>query len=315
MTMPLNALAFLGRHATTMMAFGVFSGLALPGLAIHLQPWLSPMVWLLMAVSMVQIRWADAVAHLKRPVLLGATLVWMLCVTPVLMWLIVKDASLSPGLIVALVLTAATSPLMSTPAVGMIIGLDAAFLLLVLVLETLLVPLTLPIVSANLVEVPISTLDLMQRLAVFVFSSVAAAVLLQRFLGETRIDAARDHLHGASVILLVGFAAGLMAGIPAAFQEDPGHVAFVTALSFAVFAGLQLAGMGAFWALGRAMGRGWDRVKILSVAFVSGNRNMAILIAVLFPAIAPDTMLYFMVGQFPIYLVPAVWEQVVERLL
>ena len=63
------------------------------------------------------------------------------------------------------------------------------------------------------------------------------------------------------------------------------------------------------------MGRDWGRVKVLSASFASGNRNLAILIAVLLPAIDPDTMLYFVVGQFPIYLMPAVWRQLAKRLL
>ncbi|PIW27780.1 MAG: hypothetical protein COW30_09480 [Rhodospirillales bacterium CG15_BIG_FIL_POST_REV_8_21_14_020_66_15] len=310
-----SALDFLGRHATTMMAVGVFSGLAFPGVTVHLQPWLTHMVWVLMFVSMVHIDWADVMGHIRRPVLLTATLVWMLAVTPVLVWLLVKDSGLSPGLIVAVVLTAASCPLMSTPAVGMVIGLDGAFLLLVLIAETFLVPLTLPVVSATLVDIPLSTLDLMGRLAALVASTFAAAVIAQKILSRVTIDGWRQPLHGVSVLLLVGFAAGLMAGVPDAFQKDPDHVVFVTALSFAVYAGLQLAGVGALVMVGRMPGRDWDRVKVLSVAFASGNRNLAILIAVLLPAIDPDTMLYFVVGQFPIYLMPAVWRQLAKRLL
>ena len=311
----ISLLAFLGRHATTMMAVGVFSGLAFPGVTIHLQPWLTHMVWVLMFVSMVHIDWADVMGHIRRPFLLGTALVWMLAITPVLTWAIVKDTGLSPGLITAVVLTAASCPLMSTPAVGMIIGLDGAFLLLVLVAETFLVPLTLPIVSTNLVATPLSTLDLMGRLAALVASTFVAAVIAQRILGKARLERLRVPLHGVSVLLLVGFAAGLMAGVPEAFADDPEHVIFVTALSFAVFIGLQLAGAGAFMLAGRAMRRDWDRVKILSAAFASGNRNLAILIAVLLPAIDADTMLYFVVGQFPIYLMPAVWRQLAKRLL
>lgn len=309
------ALGFLGRHATTMMAVGVFSGLALPGWAIHLHPWLTHMVWVLMFVSMLHIDWADVLGHIRRPFLLGATLVWMLAVTPVLVWLLVKDTGLSPGLIVAVVLTAASCPLMSTPAVGMILGLDGAFLLLVLVAETFLVPLTLPIISTNLVATPLSALDLMGRLAALVASTFFAALIVQRLLGKARLDGWRQPLHGVSVLLLVGFAAGLMAGVPAAFQADPEHVIFVTVLSFAVYAGLQLAGAGMYLAVGRALGRNWDRVKVLSGAFASGNRNLAILIAVLLPGIDADTMLYFVVGQFPIYLMPTVWRYLAKRLL
>ena len=308
-------LAFLGRHATTMMALGIFAGLGLPGLSAHLQSLIVPMVWLLMFLSMAPIRWADVAGHFRRPVLFALTMAWMLAVTPVLMWLVVKDAGLSQGLVIALVLTAATSPLLSTPAVGILIGLDGAFLLLVMVAQTLLVPLTLPGVAATLVATPISTLDLMLRLSVFVGSTVLAAMAMQRLCGMARIDGWREEIHGIAVVLLVGVAAGLMSGVPAAFRADPGHVLFVTGLSFAVYTGLQAAGAGAFWALGRLMRRDWDRIKVLTVAFASGNRNLAILIAVLLPAIDPDTMLYFVLGQFPIYLMPAVWRHLAKRLL
>lgn len=308
-------LSFLGRHATRMMALGVFLGLLLPNVMVHMQPYLTHLVWFLMVISMVQIKWADALSQLRRPILLVSTVTWMLVVSPVLMWLLVKDLGLSQGLVVALVLTAATAPLMSTPAVGMILGLDATFLLLVLVAETFLVPLTLPVISANLVATPVETFDLMIRLALLVSSTAAAAIIAQRIFGEARIEDWRDQLHGSSVLLLVIFAASLMAGVPDAFDKDPEHVLFVTALSFAVFAGLQVAGAGAFWIFGRVLRRGWTRVQVLSVAFVSGNRNLAILIAVLLPAINPDTMLYFMVGQFPIYLMPSVWKWVAKRLL
>lgn len=310
-----SPLAFLGRHGTTMMAVGLFAGLVLPGPAAHLRPWLGPMVWCLMALSLVHIRWAEVVGHIRRPVLFATTLVWMLAVTPVLMWLLVKDAGLSPGLVVAMVLTAATGPLISTPAVGMLIGLDGAFLVLVLVAETFLVPLTLPVVSATLVATPVSTFDLMGRLALLVSTTFFVALAAQRVFGIARLERWRQPMHGLTVILLVGFAAGLMSGAPAAFRADPGKVVFVTGLCFAVYLGLQAAGAVAFAAFGRVLRRDWDRAKVLTAAFVSGNRNLAILIAVLLPNIDPDTMLYFVLGQFPIYLMPALWRHLAKRLL
>lgn len=315
MNILLAPFAFLGRHGTHMMAVGVFLGLALPGPSALLRPYLSPMVWCLMFLSMAHIRWSDVAGHIRRPVLFAATLAWMLAVTPVIMWLLVKDTGLSPGLVVAMVLTAATGPLMSTPAVGMLVGLDGAFLLLVLVAETFLVPLTLPVVSSTLVATPVSTLDLMGRLALLVGSTFVAAVAAQKVAGLERLERWRQPMHGATVILLVGFAAGLMSDVPAAFRADPAKVVAVTALSFAVYGGLQLAGAGVFTLLGRVLKRDWDRAKVLSAAFVSGNRNLAILIAVLLPNMDPDTMLFFVLGQFPIYLMPTVWRHLAKRLL
>ena len=67
--------------------------------------------------------------------------------------------------------------------------------------------------------------------------------------------------------------------------------------------------------LGRVLKRDWTRVQVLSAAFTSGNRNLAILVAVLLPVAEPDTILYLMVGQFPVYLMPAVWRHLAKRLL
>ncbi len=56
------------------------------------------------------------------------------------------------------------------------------------------------------------------------------------------------------------------------------------------------------------------RCEAFSVGLASGNRAMALWIAVI-PAMHSDVFLYFAMAQFPVYLLPAVMAYVYARLL
>ena len=81
----------------------------------------------------------------------------------------------------------------------------------------------------------------------------------------------------------------------------------VTAISFVANAGLQVASALAFAWTGR--------LRALSLAFAGGNRNMALLLAILPPDIHPDVVLYFAMAQIPMYLSPALLKPLSRRLL
>lgn len=74
-----------------------------------------------------------------------------------------------------------------------------------------------------------------------------------------------------------------------------------------MFLGFLGAGAAVFAPLGRQ--------SALTVGFSSGNRNMAMLLAVLPAGVDPDIPLYFALGQLPIYVLPAVLTPIYRRLL
>ena len=53
----------------------------------------------------------------------------------------------------------------------------------------------------------------------------------------------------------------------------------------------------------------------LSAGFISGTRNLAIILAVLPANVDLDVPLFFAVGQFPIYIMPMVLRPVFRKLL
>ena len=160
----------LGRHAPVAMAFGIFIGLAVQPLASVSKPMLMPAVWALLMLSMMRLEPSIFFAVLRRPQRLGMTVFWMLVVTPLLMWGLISISPFTSDLKAALLLTAGSSALMSTTAVGIMMGLDGAFIFAVMVVSTVLLPVTLPITVG--IDLEVGILDLMIRLTSFVGSAI-----------------------------------------------------------------------------------------------------------------------------------------------
>ena len=306
-------LGFLGRHAPQAMALGVFVGLVLPSVADMLRPWLAPAVWVLLYVAMMRIAWRDLVERMRRPVFSAALIFWMLIVTPTIVAGALAFFDIRPGLVAAMVLAASSAPLFSTPSLGVMFGLDGALLLIVLVATTFLVPLTLPLMASMLIgfDLGAEPSALMLRLGGLVLSAAVCAVITRWLFGETRVAAAAQVLDGFSVVLLIIFAVGIMSGVTARIIADPLDIAYVAALSFALYTGLMILGFTVFALAAPGVGqRG-----ALSAGFISGTRNLAIILAVLPANVDLDVPLFFAVGQFPIYIMPMVLRPVFRKLL
>jgi BASS family bile acid:Na+ symporter len=305
------ALNFLGRHAPRVMVLSVFIALAVQPLAALLRPALMPCVWALLVFSMVRLDRKAFLAVLAKPARVGLALVWMLAVTPVIMWGIVSMSTLDPAVAAALVLTAGSSPLMSTPAIGLILGLDVAFLLAVLVAATLLLPLTLPVVALSLLglELETSAVELTLRLGALVGSAAVAAWAVRGIFGGARVEQYGKALDGGSVLLLLIFAVALFDGVTARLISEPARMALWIALSFAVYIGQLLLSAALFGLLWR------DKMAAWSAAVSAGCRNLAVLIAALAGAADDDIITYFALAQFPIYIMPSIMKWGLARTL
>lgn len=308
-----SILAFLARYATQAMAGGVFVGLVLPDLAHVLRPWLAVAVWGLLYLAMLRIEWEALVQHMRRPLLVVALVIWMLIVSPLLMAGLLMGVDLRPGLEAAMILAAASSSLFSTPTLGVIFGLDGALLLIVLVFVTLLVPITLPVAALTLLgfDMGADPLAMMWRMIALVVSAAVMAIVSRRILSQQQVTRAAPLFDGLSVVLLIGFAVGIMDGLTDHLLRDPADIAYVAALSFAVYMGMMVLSFGVFLFLVPGVGRRGA----LSAGFISGTRNLAIILAVLPASVDSDLPLFFAVGQFPIYIMPIILKPVFRRLL
>jgi BASS family bile acid:Na+ symporter len=304
--MLLEPLRLMARWTRLVLPIGVFLGLAAPPLAELMHPLLSPAVVLLLVAGMMRVDWHQLRAAVSRPLVAGAGILWLLVGLPALVALLSAPLGLPEDLRRILIMIAALPPILSGPALAGVIGLDSATALVVLVTSTLLVPFTLPTTATLLAGVTdlIGPLDLFLRIGGIIGGSLLLAVALRAMIGPARLARHREAVDGFGVLVLLVFAVGVMDGMPGRLAAQPGLVLLYTLAAFGINLGMQVLAALAFRPAGPWRGT--------TLAFLSGNRNAALLLAVL-PA-EPALTLYVAVAQFPIYLLPSLLFPVYRRL-
>lgn len=300
---------FLGTYATQIMAANVFVALMVPGFAHVMKPLLGPSIWGLLFVAMVRLDWQSVISHMRRYGLISVALAWMLIGCPLVTYALMQLSGLTDGIAAAVVLTAASAPLMSVPVVALMIGLNGSLALVVMVLATFIAPLTMPVLALELLglDLNIGTLEMMTRMVGLVGSAFIAAMICRKLVGTDRIKRWWTGFDGAAVILMGIFVFAIMDGITAVLLAEPYRVLLIIMLSFVVNGGLQIAGSLVF-ALK-------PRLECYTLGYVCGMRNMGVILVVLPEGVDPDIILYFALAQFPIYILPALLKPLYGRLL
>ena len=300
---------FLSRNAAWVIALGVFTGLVFPGISAELRPLLPFAVAGLLVVSVMQTNFTEFRRQLLRPRVPAIIIFALLFLSPALVWLLVNLLALPDGLKPPLILMAAAPPIMSAPAMALMLKLNVPRMLAIVVGATLLAPFTLGFTAEWFVgaELRINPLHLATRLAAFIGVCFAVAAVLRLSLGAARINENRRYLDVLGLLLLLGFALAIMDGVAQRLSLETEYVLAVIAISFVANVFLQIAGGAAFFSTGAH--------SALTVAFACGNRNMGLLLAVLPETSAPDTLLYFAVAQIPMYTLPALLSPMYNAML
>ena len=302
-------LLFLAARGKGVLAAGVFLGLAWPALAARLAPYITLIVFLMLATAAVRVDWRDVARRARRPAIPAAMVVWVLLVSPLVTMGVVTAVGLPPALATAIVLMAAAPPVMAGIAFGLLLKLDMPIVVIPTFGATLIVPFTLPPMALALLglELQIDLGEFMARLALLAGGGFALGAIVRRALGPARTEALAPQFDGLAIFVLVVFAVAIMDGVTETLLARPGFVMLTLAASFLANIALQVLGALVFFRLGRR--------RALSAALVSGNRNMALLLAALAGAADFDVALYFAIGQIPMYMLPAMLAPLYRRLL
>ncbi len=292
-----------------LLGFGVFLGVLVPPLAAALQDVVTPVVFSLMTLVLLRVDTAQVVGYLRRPVLVGALLAWVLVVSPLFVFALTWVFGFQGTLAAAVVIMATGCAATSSPAFARLVGLDGEISLVVAVLSTLLVPFTAPPLALGLlgIDLSISLGALMTRLALVVGLPLVLSILIRRLAGPARLARYGRSVDGAVVLLVVLYGFGVMDGMAARILADPLWVAGGTLLAFLGNFGLNALTALVFQPLGGA------RVA-LAAGLLSGNRNMSLYIAVLPATTHPDILLFFALCQFPLFLSPILLRPVYDGL-
>jgi BASS family bile acid:Na+ symporter len=308
----LSFFAASGRHGSILLAVAVFGGLLVPPLAHALRGVIAPDVVALMTLVLLRVDIPAAFAHLRRPVRLAALVAFQLLLCPVLAWGVIVPLTglgLDDGIAAGVVIFATGCAATSSPAFARLVGLDPELTLLATLATTFLVPFTAPPITHALMglDLSIGVIGFMGRLVTIVWLPVALSLILRRLAGPARLNRLGPAVDGAVVWLLVLYGFGVMDGLLARALQDPLWVAVAALAAFLADFGLNLLTALAFaWMGTRAAA---------SAGLMSGNRNMALYLAVLPAAADPRVGLFFALCQFPLFLSPFLLRPIYRRLM
>ncbi len=142
---PLQTLTWLGNQGTRAIAALVLFGIALPPLGELLRPYVTEAIFLLLIISFMRVDLSALRSYLRRPALVLAATAWTTIAVPALVGITAHIAhadARAPDLLLALMLQAMASPMMASPALAALMGLDATLVLITLITSTAFVPVT-----------------------------------------------------------------------------------------------------------------------------------------------------------------------------
>jgi predicted Na+-dependent transporter len=307
-----RAVDWLGAQGTRAIALSLVFGMALPPLSAFMKPLIPHAVFLLLLIAFTRVDAHAVWRRLKRPWLVLVVVGWMMVVLPLgfgALLFALGIGKADPGILIAFVILSSAPPIMSSPGICYLLGLDGALSLTILVVGIVLTPISSPLIADALLgdALPIPAAAMAMRLAVLLGSSIALSIVLRVLIGRERIERSARTFDGANVILLFVFAVAIMDGVAARLIADPllviGFLFAATAIAIA------------FIVLSALVFRRAGVNPAVTIGVSCGNRNMALMAAALAGAIPDVSWIFFAVAQVPIYLLPWLMRPAVERIL
>jgi arsenite transporter len=308
----MHFLAAIGRKSQFMLLAGLLGGLTFPQAAGFLREHLTELILALLFFAALRLdpRRLDltraSLGHDLSVILASQLLL------PLAIGAAVALSGWSGAFAAVLILIAAGSPITGTPPIAQMLDLSATVAMRLLILGTLLIPLTsiLPLRFAFGADSEIDLFEPALRLAAIIVVSVGAAVVVRLGPLRTLSPRADEALGGVTAILLAVFVLALMDAIQPALLSRPLHVAGVLLFACLACFGLQIAAAHLYCKTRTCA----DSATAGAVGVAAGNRNIALFLAALPAAEIEPLMVLVGCYQIPMYLTPLIMKRVYPRL-
>ena len=309
--LPLRGLTWLGGQGTRAVAAVVFIAAAVPPLGALLRPYVTEAILVLLCISFMRVDLVALYGHLRRPALVASATAWTTIGVPLIIGLTAHITGLTdraPGLSLALMLQSMASPMMASPALAALMGLDATLVLVTLVTATAIVPFTASLFASLFLGgmLSISPLTLGLKLLGILSASLLAATVIRRLFGNDAIQRHKQPIDGFNIIILFIFASAIMGDVVSDLMARPIFTVSLAALSFAIYFTLLAVTTLLFRRIGTE--------RALALGLMVSQRNLGLMLAATAGALPPTTWLYFAMTQFPIHLSPYLLTPIARRL-
>jgi hypothetical protein len=289
----------------------VFISMALPPLGELLKPFVTEAIFLLLCISFMRVDIAGLRRHLRRPGIVLAATAWTTLGVPLIVGVSCLATGLDthlPDLYLALMLQAVASPMMATPALAALIGLDSTLVLLTLVTSTALVPMTAPLFTYAFfgAALTLSPVALGLKLLAILAGSLLVAAGIRWTVGASAIVRHKGAIDGLNILIMFVFVAAVMGTLAGSFLANPVRMIELTLLAFAIFFAL----LGVTTLIFRRIGH----ERALALGLMVSQRNMGLMLAATDGVLPGTAWLYFALCQFPIYLSPQLLKPIAGKL-
>lgn len=293
-------LRWIGKQKARGIAALVFISVLTPPLGAIFQPYVTEAVFGLLCISFVRIDFTQCRHYLRRPGLILGAIFWTSVLVPLLAIFVLRFMGVNithPDLSLGITLQVVASPMMATPAIATLMGLDATLVLVTLVASTSLVPLTAPLLfELSGISLEILPWQLGMKLVGLILGSVCIGLFIRRWMGPAKVVKLQSELDGINILLLFVFISAVMGQLGIRFITEPMLMLSLTLTTFALFFTLFFTTYVLFLTSGKE--------QAFSLALMTSQRNMGLMVAAA-GGVLPDTAwLYFAVSQFPIYFAP-----------
>ncbi|MCZ6763414.1 MAG: hypothetical protein O7C63_00615 [Alphaproteobacteria bacterium] len=296
-----NILSMLARHATLAFAIGMALALVAPPICEAVGPTLPIWIFSMLTLSVVRTDTVALAGHIRRPARSVAVIFWMLVLSPLIVGSgLIAFIPLSESLMAPLLFYTAMPPLTAVSALALLFGIDAALAIVVLMAGSLITPLILPPMALLVlgIQIDIGVGELFVRLAALVFGSFLAGLVIRRLAGQVRINRHAGPIDGLMVIVMVLVVIAVFDGVHGPMHANPDLALALVAMAFGAVILYQIVGAVLFLPFGLRTA--------LTAGMLSGNRNLAILAAVLGASATTEIALFVALGQLPVFLLPLI---------
>lgn len=268
-----------------------------------------PALLIPLTLSLVRIQTDHLISTTKQWKLLLLLCFWVLILSPLIIWALLSIIRIPEPIAMAAIIASAAPPVTACAAIALFLRLNAALTVVITVVTMLLIPLTLPPMVHYLVglEIEISLWQLSLRLTGFIFAAFLLALGIKKCVSTAEIKTMAPLLDGISVIFISLFIIGIMRGVTELFLQQPEFVWLTLGVSSAVMFGLYLLSTLIFWRLGPS--------KAMAIGLVSGNGNLGLMYLVLADQAPLEILIFFAIGQIPMYCLPTLLSPIIRRLL
>ncbi len=298
-----GALALLGlaaRYGRSLLVVGLVGGIALPGVANAMKPFLPELVAFLLFIAALRIGPRQAVGAVRDlQVTAGLALLFQLVMPIAAIGVMAVGGWLSSPIASSLVLMLSAASIAGSPNLTVMTGHDPAPALRLLILGTAILPVTVLAPFWLLPELgsAAEVLDAAARLLVVIAVAAGAAFLIRGFLlRQPSADTIRA-IDGVSAIAMAVVVIGLMSAVGPAIAETPLRFVYWLLVAFAANFALQIA-------TALVLRSTPLREERVGYAIIAGNRNIALFLAALPSAVTDPLLLFIGCYQIPMYLTP-----------